>query len=179
MLLPGKKTPKLRLPTVEHGDFDLKACEAPNGTFLFFYRGGHSALCVRQMKEAEAQFRSFQENGLDAVFVSADDGFKARNTVINAGLRSLKVAHSLSLVAARDEWRLAISEARAGSSDPDFFNEPAIFFVLPDRRLHSFWLQSQSHARPRIEHLTAAAKLAVKDGKPVRGGYSGRLPEEG
>ncbi len=178
MLTPGKKAPKLCLPTLDHGTFDLKAPAKPNGSVVFFYRGAHCSLCLRQMKEAEAQFRDFDDIGVDVVFVSSDDMHRARQARDNAGLHRIKVAYGLPLVAARDDWRLTISQARAGTKDPDFFNEPGIFFVQPDRRLHSCWVQSQAHARPRIEHLSGAIKLAIETGKPPRGTYLGKLPGE-
>lgn len=178
MLVPGRKVPKLQLPTLDHGPFDLKAPGGANGTLLFFYRGGHSALCVRQMKEAELQFRSFEKIGVGAVFLSADDMWGAQVARDHAESRRLQIAYSLPLVAARDEWQLAISQGREGSRDPAFFIEPAVFLVTPERRLHSAWMQTQAHARPRLEHLIAAVKVAVESDLPVRGAYVGKLPGE-
>ena len=46
MLLPRQKVPDLKLPTLDHGTFDLGKDNAEKGTVVCFYRGLHCPLCA-------------------------------------------------------------------------------------------------------------------------------------
>ncbi|TMM52746.1 redoxin domain-containing protein [Sulfitobacter sabulilitoris] len=169
MIFPDTKTPDLRLPTLSHGPFDLSKPQGRNGTLVVFYRGLHCPLCIKQMGEIEQMLPEFEKREVDVVLVSADPAEKAVKTVEKAGVSKVRVAHSLALSDARDDWGLYISSARDGSEEPAMFNEPGIFYVRPDGSLYASWVQTAPFARPRMEDVVKALDFAIDKAYPPRG----------
>lgn len=178
MQFPGEKTPTLSLPTLDHGAFDLDDPQGENGTLLVFYRGLHCPLCIKQMAEAEGLIGDFDKRGVDLVFISTDNAERARETMARAEVSKLKVAHSLSLPAARFDWGLYISSAREGSNEPALFTEPGMCYVLSDRTHYAGWAQTSPFARPRLEDTLKAIDMAIDKGYPPRGLYQGSLDKD-
>ena len=52
-MIPRKKTPDLKLPTLDGGTFDLAGDGAERGTVVCFYRGLHCPICANYLKELE------------------------------------------------------------------------------------------------------------------------------
>ncbi len=175
MLIPAQKTPALSLPTLDHGTFDLDQTTAANGTLLIFYRGLHCPICQKQLAEVEGKLAEFAKRDVDVVMISSDDEDRARQTVEKAGVSKVKVAHSLSLKEASEDWGLYISSARQGSAEPALFNEPGIFYIQPDRTLYFGWVQTAPFARPQIDDILGALDFAIDKNYPPRGKYQGPL----
>ncbi|EAR53162.1 hypothetical protein OG2516_11881 [Oceanicola granulosus HTCC2516] len=175
MLMPARKTPPLSLPLVGDGQFDLDRDGGAAGTLVVFYRGLHCPICKKQMSELDGALEQFEEQGVKVVMVSADDADKAEETKRTTGASRIAVAHSLDLEAARDAWGLWISDAREGSEEPALFNEPGVFFILPDRTLYSAHVQSIPFARPSAEDLIGMVKFRAEKQYPPRGDHEGPL----
>ena len=175
MLIPGRRTPALSLPLLGGGTFDLDRDRGDKGTLLVFYRGLHCPLCIKQMTAMEDKLAEFDALGVAVVNISADTGDRARQTAEKAGVAKLKVAHSLPLTAARDDWGLWISAAREGTQEPAQFNEPGLFLITGDRMLHFAWVQSVPFARPSMDDVLGGIRFQQDKDYPPRGTYDGPL----
>ncbi|MBD0864997.1 MAG: redoxin domain-containing protein [Rhodobacteraceae bacterium] len=178
MLYPGNPVPNLVVETVQHGSFDLSQNNGANGIVLIFYRGLHCPLCIRQMTELDAKLDRFTDLGVEVLMISTDGADRAAETVNKAGASKVKVGYGLDLIAARDDWGLWMSSRRAGTSEPDYFNEPGHFYVSPQHVLHFGWVQTAPFARPQLDDISGAVKFALDNSYPPRGIYKGRLPGE-
>ncbi|WP_084794518.1 peroxiredoxin-like family protein [Pseudoponticoccus marisrubri] len=176
MLTPTQPFPALSLPTLDGNGFDTSRDLGPNGAVVVFYRGLHCPICKTQLGEIEGLLDKAAELDIAVVAISGDTRDKARQTAEEAGAKQLRIAHDLSMTEARD-WGLHLSQAREGSSEPPLFNEPGIFYLLPDGTVYASWVQSFPFARPPFEDVLAAVKFRLDKGYPPRGSYTGALAE--
>ena len=72
MLIPRKKTPSLKLPTLKHGEFDLSSENSERGTIICFYRGLHCPICANYLTELEKRVDDFAERGVATIAISSD-----------------------------------------------------------------------------------------------------------
>src|ERR1700748_1329716 len=113
MLLPRQPVPKLRVPTLSHGDFDL-ATDAPKlFTLISFYRGLHCPVCLKYLRDLDALIPEYERRGIKVIAISSDVCERAQEMAgkVGAGLR---FGYSLPLTVAR-EWGLYISSSQGKS----------------------------------------------------------------
>ncbi len=175
-LMPRQAVPALRLPTLDHGAFDLAADAAPNFTLVVFYRGLHCPICLKYLLELGRLQADFEQRGVKVVAVSSDTPERARAMADKLKAPGLRIAHGLPLAQAR-EWGLYLSTSRGttsiGIEEPALFSEPGVFIVRPDGTLYYGAVQTMPFARPHFDELLAAIDFALAKNYPARGEYAG------
>ena len=176
MLVPRQKTPDLKLPTLDHGTFDLSTESSERGTVICFYRGLHCPLCATYLTEFQKRAADFAERGVGTIAVSSDGEERAREMAEKIGAGTLRVAYDLPLTIAR-EWGLYISTSRGktsiGIEEPALFSEPGLFMVTPEQSLYYGSVQTMPFVRPHFSELVGALDFAIKNNYPARGEYTG------
>ena len=175
-LLPRQPVPALRLPTLDHGLFDLAADAAPNFTLLVFYRGLHCPICLKYLLELGRLQADFEQRGVKILALSSDTPERARAMADKLKAPGLRMGHSLPLAQGR-AWGLYLSTSRGttsiGIEEPPLFSEPGVFIVRPDGTLYYGAVQTMPFARPHFDELLAAIDFAVAKNYPARGEYTG------
>lgn len=176
MLVPRQKTPDLRLPTLDHGPFDLSTEASERGTVLCFYRGLHCPICATYLTEFQKRAGDFAERGVGTIAISSDGEERAREMASKIGAGGLRFAYDLPLAKAR-EWGLYISTSRGktsiGIEEPALFSEPGLFMVTPGQSLYYGSVQTMPFVRPHFSELVGALDFAIKNNYPARGEYTG------
>lgn len=178
MLLPRKKTPDLKVPTLSGNDFDLSAASSERGTVICFYRGLHCPICANYLKEFEKQVPAFEERGVATIAISSDGVDRAKDMAEKIGADKLDFGYDLPLSVAK-EWGLYISTSRGKTSigivEPDLFSEPGLFMVSPDQSLYYGSVQTMPFVRPHFSELVGALDFAIANNYPARGEYTGEV----
>ena len=178
MLMPRQKTPELRVPTLDHGDFDLSQDGSERGTVVCFYRGLHCPICANYLTEFEKRVDDFAERGVKTIAVSSDGAERARAMAEKIGASKLRFGYDLPLRVAK-EWGLYISTSRGktsiGIEEPALFSEPGLFMVTPERSLYFGSTQTMPFVRPHFSELVGALDFAIKNDYPARGEYAGAV----
>jgi len=178
MLIPRKKTPDLKLPTLDHGSFDLSAEKSERGTVICFYRGLHCPICAKYLTEFQNRVDDFAERGVSTIAVSSDGEDRARVMADKIGADKLRIGFGLSLDKAR-EWGLYISTSRGmtsiGIEEPALFSEPGLFIVTPGQTLYYGSVQTMPFVRPHFSELVGALDFAIANDYPARGEYTGAV----
>ncbi len=178
MLMPRQKTPDLKLPTLEHGDFDLSADASERGTVICFYRGLHCPVCANYLSELEKRVDEFAERGVKVIAVSSDGLERTRAMAEKISAQKLRFAYDLPLSVAK-EWGLYISTSRGKTSiglmEPDLFSEPGLFMVTPQQTLYYGAVQTMPFVRPHFSELVTALDFAIANDYPARGEYDGAV----
>ncbi|MEZ5714260.1 MAG: peroxiredoxin-like family protein [Paracoccaceae bacterium] len=178
MLMPRQKTPDLRLPTLDHGTFDLASEASERGTVLCFYRGLHCPICATYLTELEKRTADFAQRGVTTVAISSDGQDRARGMADRIGASALRIAYDLPLAQARD-WGLYISTSRGttsiGIEEPALFSEPGLFLITPQQTLYYGSVQTMPFVRPHFSELVAALDFAIAKDYPARGEYAGAV----
>lgn len=141
----GQPLPKLTLPLVGGGEWDLS--QPPDGGFLIlvFYRGRHCRRCNPYLNVFLSLLPKFRALGAEVIAVSADDKARAEDSVEAWGLIDFKVAYDFPLDKA-SEWGLYVTEGVG--HQPPLFTEPAIFIVWPDGKLDHGIIATAQRLRP-------------------------------
>ena len=178
MLLPGQKTPDLKVPTLAHGDFDLSTDASERGTIICFYRGLHCPICATYLTEFQKRVADFAERGVATIAISSDGEERTRQMAGKIGADSLRFGYDLPLAKAR-EWGLYISTSRGktsfGIEEPALFSEPGLFMVTPEQTLYYGSVQTMPFVRPHFAELVGALDFAIKNDYPARGEYTGAV----
>jgi peroxiredoxin len=178
MLLPRKPVPELRVPTLEHGEFDLASDAPERFTLISFYRGLHCPICLKYLRDLGSLVAEYERRGTKVIAISSDIPEGAREMARKVGAGNLRFGHSLPLTVAR-EWGLHISSSRGKSSinieEPPLFSEPGVFLVRPDGTLYYGAVQTMPFARPLFSELLHAIDFAITKDYPARGEYDGPL----
>ncbi len=101
-LMPRQAVPALRLPTLDHGAFDLAADAAPNFTVVVFYRGLHCPICLKYLLELGRLQADFAQRGVQVIALSSDTAERARAMADKLKAPGLRMGHSLPLAQAHD-----------------------------------------------------------------------------
>ncbi|MEM7641880.1 MAG: redoxin family protein [Pseudomonadota bacterium] len=170
MLKTDAAAPALRFPLVTGDTFDLTAETPDHFTLVIFYRGLHCPLCRRQIEtDVAPNLDKLAATGVGAVAVSMDEEDRVRKQQEDGwGFGDLRVGYALPEDMARD-WELYVSTARAGSTEPARFAEPAMSLIRPDGRVFAHWQQSVPFARPKIEDLIPGLEFVIENNYPPRG----------
>jgi peroxiredoxin len=178
MLMPRQPVPALRVPTLDHGAFDLAADAPRNFSLLVFYRGLHCPICLKYLLELGRLLPDFAQRGVKLIALSSDTAERARAMADKLKAPALPIGHGLPLQMARD-WGLYISTSRGttsvGIEEPALFSEPGLFLVRPDGTLYYGAVQTMPFARPHFDELLAAIDFALAKDYPARGEYAGAL----
>ncbi|GHF42741.1 peroxiredoxin-like family protein [Seohaeicola zhoushanensis] len=178
MLVPRQRTPDLKLPTLEHGTFDLSSETSERGTVICFYRGLHCPICATYLTEFQKRVADFAERGVGTIAISSDGEDRARDMAAKIGADTLRFAYDLPLAKAR-EWGLYISTSRGktsiGIEEPALFSEPGLFMVTPEQSLYYGSVQTMPFVRPHFSELVGALDFAIKNNYPARGEYTGAV----
>ncbi|MEZ5584245.1 MAG: redoxin domain-containing protein [Candidatus Competibacteraceae bacterium] len=111
-LMPRQPVPALKVPTIEHGDWDVTAQQPGRFTLILVYRGLHCPICRGYLKELQTLQDEFEKHGVNVLALSTDTEERARTTHTQWGLTGLPLGYGLSIEAAR-AWGLYISTAVA------------------------------------------------------------------
>lgn len=178
MLIPRQKTPDLKLPTLDHGDFDLSAEQSVRGAVICFYRGLHCPICATYLTEFQKRVADFSERGVATIAISSDGEERTRAMADKIGADTLRFAYDLPLENAR-EWGLYISTSRGktsiGIEEPALFSEPGLFMVTPEQSLYYGSTQTMPFVRPHFSELVGALDFAINKNYPARGEYTGSV----
>jgi peroxiredoxin len=177
-LMPRQPVPRLQVPTLDHGPFDLLAEAATRFTLVVFYRGLHCPVCLKYLLELGRLQAEFEQRGVTSLALSSDTPERARAMADKLGAHGLRIGHSLPLALAR-EWGLYVSTSRGttsiGIEEPALFSEPGVFLVRPDGTLYYGAVQTMPFARPHFDELLAAVDFALAKDYPARGEYAGAV----
>jgi peroxiredoxin len=178
MLIPRQKTPDLKLPTLDHGSFDLSSEGTERGTVICFYRGLHCPVCATYLTELEKRVEAFAERGVSCIAVSSDGEERTRAMADKIDASQLRFGYDLPLSVARD-WGLYISTSRGktsiGIEEPALFSEPGLFMITPEQTLYYGSVQTMPFVRPHFSELLAALDFAIEKNYPARGEYTGAV----
>lgn len=171
-LFPRQPVPKLKLPLVGGGTFDLSAEKPAQFTLVVFYRGLHCPICKSQLKDLEAKVPEFEKRGVTVAAASSDEQGRAEQTKKQWNLPNLRLAYGLELSTAR-AWGLYLSTGRgatsAGVVEPTLFSEPAIYLVRADGTLYFGSVQTMPFARPHLSDILSAIDIVIAKDYPARG----------
>ncbi len=178
MLTPRKAVPALKVPTLAHGDFDLKTEQPAHFTLVVFYRGLHCPICTKYLLELGRLLPEFAQRGVNVLALSSDTRERAQSMADKLKAPDLRMGYGLGLPSAR-EWGLSISTSRGltsiGIEEPALFAEPGVFLVRPDGTLYYAAVQTMPFARPHFDELIGAIDFAIAKNYPARGEYTGAL----
>lgn len=163
---PGNFAPNLELKLIGGETFSLKSSKPQLIDMLVFYRGYHCPLCKDFLHKLNGLVGAFLEAGANVVAVSMDTEERAQKSKEEWGLDNLSIAYGLSEEAAR-AWGLHITES-IKEVEPQTFSEPALFWVLADKKIYLMDVASMPFARPDLELLLAKVP-AITAGYPARG----------
>ena len=176
MLIPRKKTPNLRVQTLDGNTFDLSTESSERGTLVCFYRGLHCPICANYLTELEKRVDEFAERGVNVIAVSSDEQERAQAMADKIKAGKLRFGYGLDLEKAK-EWGLYISTSRGktsiGIEEPALFSEPGLFLVTPEQTLYYGSTQTMPFVRPHFSELVGALDFAIKNDYPARGEYVG------
>jgi peroxiredoxin len=178
MLMPRQPVPRLQVPTLAHGPFNLADDAAPNFTLVVFYRGLHCPICLKYLLELGRLQPEFEKRGVKVIALSSDGRERAQAMADKLNAPNLRMGFDLGLANAR-EWGLYVSTSRGttsiGIEEPALFSEPGVFIVRPDGTLYYGAVQTMPFARPHFDELLAAIDFALAKNYPARGEYAGAV----
>ena len=178
MLMPRQPTPALKVPTLDHGVFDLAADAAEHFSLVVFYRGLHCPICAKYLLELARLVPEFEKRGVKVVALSSDTQERTQKMADKLDAPGLRMGYGLPLNVAR-QWGLYISTARGmtsiGIEEPALFSEPAVYIVRPDSTLYYGAVQTMPFARPNFADLLGAIDFALAKDYPARGEYTGAV----
>ena len=166
-LLPGMKTPPLRVPTVGGGTFDLHATEIDKFLIVDVYRGLHCPRCHRHLLDMNSKVGHLKRRGVGTLAVSMDGQERAADAKERWGLGFLDVGYGLTLDDAA-AWNLFTSTA-IGDSEARVFAEPAVFLITPDHALHSAIYGTSPFNRFSYADMLEAVDTIIARDYPPRG----------
>ena len=176
MIIPGTSVPKLSVPTVAHGDFDLLSDNPAHFSLIVFYRGLHCPICLKYLRELGALLPEFEKRGVSVTVLSTDDASRAKEMDRKIGVNSLRHGFNLQIADAK-AWGLYISrgigKTSIGIEEPKLFAEPGVFLVRSDKTLYYAAVQTMPFARPSFNDLLAGIDHVVAKNYPCRGEYVG------
>jgi peroxiredoxin len=178
MLIPRQTVPDLKLPTLDHGTFDLKSDAPQNFTLIVFFRGLHCPLCIKYLKELGQLLPELTQRGVSVIAISSDDEARAKEMAGKVAMPDLRFGYNLPLSVAR-QWGLYLSagigKTSIGVEEPALFPEPGVFLVRPDQTLYYGAVQTMPFARPSFTDLLLAIDFAIGKNYPARGEFTGAI----
>lgn len=171
-LLPRRPVPRLVVPTVDGGRYDLDAETIERFALVLFYRGLHCPICRAQLKDLHGKLPDFARRGVGVIAISSDTHDRSVRAQADWAIPDLRLGFGLELHAAR-QWGLYISTSRGktslGIEEPAMFSEPGLFLIRPDRTLYFGSVQTMPFARPHFAEILAAVDFVVANDYPARG----------
>ena len=164
---PRTKVPKLDLPTVGGGRFELAVQQPRSFSMLVFYRGLHCPICKTYLRDLDRKLDDLSKRGVEVVAISTDTKERAEQSRKDWGIEHLPIAYGLSIDEAR-RWGLYISSS-IKSEEPPVFAEPGLFLVRPDHTLYCSSVQTMPFARPSFADVVQAVAFVTEKNYPARG----------
>ncbi len=168
-LMPDTRAPALKLPLVGGGTFDLAAETPENFTMVLFYRGHHCPVCKGYLGGLVNLLGDFEKSGFSVVAASMNDEALATQSVNEWELGDLRVAYGVTMEDAKS-WGLWVSKAFK-DVEADFFTEPGLFWIKPDRSLYLVDISNMPWARPDLRNLLSKVPYALENKYPARGTF--------
>lgn len=171
-LMPNKPVPSLELDLTGGGRFSLAAEKPAKFTMVVFYRGLHCPICRRYLSELETLLPEFEKRGVSVIAASSDTAERAEQAKSGWGLKTLRIAHGMSIEAARN-WGLYVSRSNgltsAGVVEPELFNEPGLYIVRPDGTLYWGTTTTMPFGRPHFNEILQSLEFVIAKDYPARG----------
>ena len=109
----------------------------------------------------------YAAQGIQIVAVSANARELAERAVEEWGITRIPVGYGLSREQVR-EWGLYVSAA-VKDTEPEWFTEPGLFVVRPDRTLYWSIVQTMPFSRPPGSALLNTLRFVIENDFPARG----------
>jgi peroxiredoxin len=175
MIIPGQKTPELRVNTMSHQIFDLNSQDSSFMTLVCFYRGAHCAICRRYLLSLATLVPDFSERGVRVIAISMDTEERARLMQDTIESEDLHIGYGLTVESAQS-WHLYLSSHRGktsvGLEESPVFTEPALFLIKPTRNAYFTSVQSMPFARPPATEILQMVDFVKNNNYEARGGYA-------
>ncbi len=124
---PKQQAPKLEIPLLSGGSWNLADAKPDHFTLIVFYRGLHCPICKKYLEQLESLLPQFQEQGTEVIAISMDTEKRARLSRMKWDIPNLKLGYQLDEQTARD-WGLYLS-AGVKDGEPAVFSEPGLFLI--------------------------------------------------
>ncbi|MGO9976718.1 MAG: redoxin domain-containing protein [Solirubrobacteraceae bacterium] len=167
-ILPTQIAPELDLPLAGRGRLALADRRPERFTMLVFNRGLHCPVCRAQLAELDRRLDELTSRGIEPFSVSGESAPRAEAMRTDWKTQNVPLAYELSEAEMRT-WGLFFSRGR-DDHEPPIFNEPAVFFVKPDRSVYYEAILSMPVGRPRLDDLLQGIDHFVANDYPARGG---------
>lgn len=169
-IFPRTEVPSLTLPTVDSDLFELNATlkDTENFLVILFYRGYHCPVCKSQLRDFNKHYKDFTEKGVKVIAISSDTEQRANKAKEDWRIDQLPIAYNLDLEAAR-KWGLFVSKKKEDSEEPDFFSEPGLFVVQPNKKLYASVIQTMPFTRPSAKAVLKGIEFVLDKNYPARG----------
>lgn len=168
-LIPGKKTPSLKVDTLDGASWSIDDHLDKTKYMIVFYRGLHCPVCSDFLKQIDNQLKEYKKSNTEVIAISMDNKEKAAKAKSTWGIANLKIAFGLSEEKAR-EWGLYISKS-IKESESAIFCEPGLFIIKEDGSLYLANTSNMPWARPDVSTLPAKLVFAEENKYPVRGNF--------
>ena len=180
MLIPRITVPRLAVPLVGGGTFDLQQETPQHFSLVVFYRGYHCPICAKYLMDLGRLLPEYEKRGVAVVAISSDAEERARLMAEKINMPALRLGYGLPLPVAR-EWGLYITQGHGktsiGIEEPEMFSEPAVYLLRSDKTLYYGAAQTMPFARPHFDELLTSIDFALQRSYPARGEYTGALPQ--
>ena len=176
MLIPRTPVPRLAVPLVGGGTFDLRQEAPQHFSLVVFYRGYHCPICAKYLMDLGRLLPEYEKRGVAVVAISSDAEERARLMAEKINMPALRLGYGLPLPVAR-EWGLYITQGHGktsiGIEEPEMFSEPAVYLLRSDKTLYYGAAQTMPFARPHFDELLTSIDFALQRSYPARGEYTG------
>ena len=156
----------VKLPSLANFDLDFLASDISNEMGALTFK----ELGLSHKKFLDDLLSEIGDNWTSAV--SSDDKTRATQMLQKVGSTELRLAYDLDIAKAK-EWDLFISKGRGktsvGVDELDFFPEPGLFLIKPDKTIFSAYIQSMPFARPQFEDIINSLNFIIDKKYPARG----------
>lgn len=166
-LKPQQQTPDLTIDTLGGTPWTLSAQQPEHFTMIVFYRGYHCPLCKMYLSDLEKKRTQFIDRGVEVIAISSNPRELAEKSKREWHLDHLPIGYGLPIDTAR-AWGLFISKG-INETEPEYFSEPALFLIQPDRTLYAAAIQTMPFARPNFQELLGAIDFITANQYPGRG----------
>ena len=164
---PKQQAPKLEIPLLSGGSWNLADAKPENFTLIVFYRGLHCPICKKYLEQLESLLPQFQEQGTEVIAISMDTEKRARLSRMKWDIPNLKLGYQLDEQTARD-WGLYLS-AGVKDGEPAVFSEPGLFLINSDHSVYYGAINSNPWGRPYLASFVKAVDYIISANYPARG----------
>jgi len=155
LLEPGTDLPEIILPCLGGERINLSKIEIfGNWKMLIFYRGIHCPMCIKYLKQLEKLQQAFVDNNVEILAVSSDPKEKSARMAEQYSF-TFPLAFDLS-VEQMFQLGLYVSNPASPQETDRPFNEPGMFILNADAKVHIIDISNAPFARPDIKTMKGA-----------------------